>query len=774
MLEQQNHTGVRECKTCGKEFKRTGAKQVNCPDCRKAGTLKVGAWREKQEEAKRNIHSGPEIKDREAEEIFADVRKLHHPRAIDVSVRLAKLASRANGITFNAHLCTHGLQNTLLALKGEEMKPPPEDIWHPGSRLRLHEQYALWDYGMSWRVQPDSVLQSLDDESLLGSDGRRISFEGFRSLRRLCIVAGAEEFGRRILGKDFHAEPHGRWADEVFIKLNPDLLPEKYSWEDVKKALAAQSNIRQRLLISSRSSYKSSYVVVDLLSWVLAFGGDLRIQCCSATKPLSKGFLKSFRDYWTYRVGEPALFSQLWPEFSLFPDELGSQTNFISPMRRLDLIQATYTPVSLDSEGLAGERTDFAVYEDVAEINNSSTPEQREKTLTKVDMLNELVEPFGQILYVGTPISSGTGVGDDPGDIYSTLLAREDQRSEKRLLYRIDPCWTVKEGVNKLPYDKTLTEDEVILLFPSRLTFSILMGKLSDNEKVFRQQNLCSWVPDGNEGPKIHFSEEVLRRALIPLNAVPQSGGAIFSVIVGDLALTSNRTSDNSALACVTFAPTTTGKWRMFLKDAECGRYTMAELAHLTAKFMKRHPEARSVYIERISGTELLQREVYQWGLRLAVNTKNIYWASPDSSKDAQQNRLLGLSILLENEDSDGPLLRIANGHFVDELVSQFLRVSATRPNAQGDIRFRRIDLCDALAISTRYLPSAPPDPQRQEDLERQQMEANRRAMHDAMFGSAALDLQRANEAVKQERQQAERKVDPRLKWGGLPPAFRM
>jgi len=68
----------------------------------------------------------------------------------------------------------------------------------------------------------------------------------------------------------------------------------------------------------------------------------------------------------------------------LWPDELGNSTNFISPMRRLDLIQPTFFSTSLDSEGLAGERCDLFVAEDIAEFRNSSTPEQREKNLSEV------------------------------------------------------------------------------------------------------------------------------------------------------------------------------------------------------------------------------------------------------------------------------------------------------------------------------------------------------------------------------------------------------
>jgi hypothetical protein len=157
------------------------------------------------------------------------------------------------------------------------------------------------------------------------------------------------------------------------------------------------------------------------------------------------------------------------------PEE-GNSLSYTSPMRVLDLIQPTLTSTSLETEGLAGERADIICSEDVAEISNSSTPEQREKTLEKFDLACELLEPTGFLQVIGTPFA--------PGDIYSVLLDREEERVkaglEPRLLHTICPAWTVKPGIKKEAYDKTLTADEVTLLFPSRVNFYGLMAKLRD------------------------------------------------------------------------------------------------------------------------------------------------------------------------------------------------------------------------------------------------------------------------------------------------------
>lgn len=674
----------------------------------------------KQDDSSRRWNCTSEISEKDAREILTEDRGLRNPRVIEVCLKLAELAARELRLPYNRYMFTHGIQKQLesRANKATAMGQPPdvEDKWYLGSTIRRHEEYALYDFGMSWRE----------------TNGKKYTFEEFLAMRRTAIV-DTYEFGKIILGKDFWPEPHGRWAEELFVRKNPDLLPEVFDWEDIKKAFAGQSDIHQRVLISSRSSYKSSYVLCELLSWVLCFAGNLRIMTLSATKPLSSGFLQAFRAYWTYKTAAPTLFNQIYPEFMMFPNELKGTTEFISPMRTIDLIQPTYFPVSLDSEGLAGERCDLLVAEDVAEINNSATPEQREKTLTKFDMLCELVEPFGQQIIVGTPISSGSGTEDDPGDIYSVLLKRESERTEKRMLSMICPCWTVKEGVNKKPFDKSLMPEEVDLLFPSRLTFKILMGKLKDNEKVFRQQSLCSWVPDSEDGPKIHFVEEELRRAHMPRDQAPRDGGGAFTILTADLALTSARTSDGSAFAAVRISPTPEGKWRMTVLEVEFGRFKMSELALKIVLFRKKYPECRNFYIERISGTELLQREVHQLAYRYEISMAGIHWATPDMQRDAKHNRLLGLQILLEDPDR---LLRFISGSWTDELMTQFMRVSTFRRNAQGQIRFKGVDIADAISMAARFIPGQPLDEKQQRDRDAEDARNRMLAQHAAMFGT--------------------------------------
>jgi hypothetical protein len=617
--------------------------------------------------------SALEVTDKEARQLLA-ARGIKNLHVIETCIDLAKVAARSLTIPRNAHLYSFGLQATLKANQGE-VQPALEieDVWYPGERIRLRDLYALWDYGCSWRVQ---------------ADGRKLTFDEWRAMRRLCIT-DTMRFGNEILGKDFHSEPHGRWQEELYVKKNPDLLPENFTQKDIANALREMSPIHQRLLISSRNSYKSTWNLIDLLGWVLCFGGSIRILMCSATQPLTKGFLKSFRSYFTITNPlETTLFQQLWPEHCIKPGEDVS-TSYTSPFRQLDaLIEPTLSAVSVISEGQAGQRCDYLCFEDVAEISNSSTPEMRQKTLERISMLTELLEPTGYVIYVGTPISSGDGSADDPGDIYNVLLKREAERDESRMLSMICPAWIVNEGVNKEPYDLSLTADEVTLAFPSRLTFAHLKAKLKDNVKIFRQQALCSWVPDEEEGLKLNFDRDLLTASVVQLSAVPP-GENYISV---DVAYSQNKYADLSAISVVRLYDNQQAEKCMCVLTQEADRMRGSELAHKIVMLTRQYGP-RTVLIEKTATWDLIASEINRAGQKYSTQIP-IFWAPSSNVRDAKNLRLKALEILLYQGR-----LKFASGPYIDDLFAELQRLDGKKSTAQ-----KKDDRADSLGWASKYL----------------------------------------------------------------------
>ena len=697
--------------------------------------------RQKKQTASYQYNSTVEVKAKEARRILEEERGIRNPRILEISVQLAEAASRNLHIPFNACLFKKGLQGTLAAARKEAPPPFPADVWNPGERVREHELYALWDYSTSWRVQPD---------------GTQLSFEDWKAQRRRCIT-NIVWFGNHVLGKDFQPQPHGLWASELFPNLEPALLslPEKFGQKDIARAFRKISDVRQRCLISARSSYKSTFSTIFALQMMLCFAGSIRILVTTATQPLARGFAKSFRNLVTVRdPNNPTLMNQLWPEHSVAPDD-GRGLEYTSPFRQLDaLIEPTLFITSVISEGQAGSRYDYAVMDDCAEIANSSTPEMREKTQERIDMLRELGEPHSLTTYVGTPISAGMGTPDDPGDLYSVLLMREEKNlkegGEPKLLYTICPAWTVKPGTSKKAWDPTLTEDEVELLFPSRLTFKYLMAKLKENlatdpsAKIFRQQSLVSWVPDDESQITVTFSESLLRSRLRPRSFFDQTclpGTPTYLAI--DRAFSVARTADYSALAVVRVQPVIYDQEEkrstnaLVVLDHQLLRAKESELIVAICKMIEKHSDLSAIVIEKDRHHEELILGVRKMCQQKSLTIPYIYLKDIKNTPQSKAIRAKQLEAPLEDYR-----LWFVSSTWNDQLIEQFVRFDGIKKSGSTDgSKDDSVDCC-ALAYAqwgvkaqTEVLNEDEEAARRkEEDEESRRMYAAHR--YNAMFGN--------------------------------------
>src|SRR5258708_17719915 len=238
------------CKNCAQETVRKGRNTKFCDAC-SAQRPKAHRQNTKDKKTEKNMQAAStvEVKPKDAKKIL-EARGLRHPRVIEVCTQLAEVAARNLRIPFNGHLLKHGVQATLAKLKGEAFEAPVvEDVWkiENQSPLRALELRAIYDFSSSWRNQ---------------KSGEPLSYDEWMELRHVTMT-DLFRFGKDILNLDLHDEPHGRWCRDLFVQ-KKYVLPENYDWEDVKIALAALSDIHQRILDSSRSSYKSSVNIVDL------------------------------------------------------------------------------------------------------------------------------------------------------------------------------------------------------------------------------------------------------------------------------------------------------------------------------------------------------------------------------------------------------------------------------------------------------------------------------------------------------------------------------
>ena len=656
------------------------------------------------------------------------------------------------GIPDNEHLYRYGVLKTLEARATGEQATPVDapDIWEPGQRIRVHEQYGLWDFSNGWRTQ---------------KDGRKIDFDEFKRLRRLCQT-DPYEAGRQVHGKDFAEKPHRRWVDELFVHRNPDLLPEEYGHTELASAMAAQSLMHKRMMLCSRNSLKTTLGIYDLVAEVCTFT-DARILICSSTSPLAKSLVKSFRQIFIVKdTLNPTLFQQLYPELTISDDT--SVTNYTCPMRRLELVEPTLQATSAESGGQAGMRCSHLVFEDVVEQTNITTPEQRAKVNETYGLLVELLDPSGFVDIRGTAWSAPTADGGC-GDLYYEILKEEESAEEKQFAVLIDPCWRVKDGIGKEAYDPTLQESEVELMYPDRLTFKWLkskLGKTPQKIRTFRQQQLVQWVPDADETLRIQFDPDALTRACIPNSAVPD-GITVLSV---DIATSLGNRADLSSISAIRIYENALGEKCMCVLDIEAERLRGSELAYKLVQMTHTH-KPQVVLIEKGPTSEGLQTQISMTADKYSTPVP-VHFVQPSREKNRKFLAIRDLELLLAQGR-----LKFRNGSYIDALFLELSRINGVRSSVRHDDRADSIAQCAiAYRIYSSRAEKNESSKEEENEMEKMQLKLRQKAHHDTYFGSTASDLQKVEQEKQQ--QQSERRDDPKTealrRWGGLPSGFRL
>lgn len=607
-----------------------------------------------------------EIDEDRAQEILTTERNLRHPHVVKVCLQLADVAAQLLNIPKNEHLYRYGIQKTLAALESKVPATPVDPImdrWEPGQRIRVHEQYAIWDYSLSWRTQ---------------KDGAKINFERFQELRRLCQT-NTFEAGRIVHGKDFAEKPHKQWNDELFVHRNPDLLPEDYGHKELAEAMAAQSRCHHRMLLAARNSLKTTYDLYDLCGWVCTFP-DIRILLCSSTNPLTQQLVSLFRKIFIVRDPlQPTLFQQLWPEMCVSAKT--PARSYLCPMRKLDFPDPTLKQTSAESGGQAGGRATFIVYEDICEQSNVTTAEQREKVIEVYSLLNELLDPGGYVMICGTAWGAPTADGGC-GDLYYEILKEEADRApdEKQFKVTLAPCWKVKPGVRKEAYDISLTPDEVELMYPERLTFDWIKSKMSKAPhkiRTFRQQQLVQWVEDETDDIRIQFDPDVLSSAVVSSSAVPL-GTTVLSV---DIAYSLTSKADRTAIAAVRIHENLKRQRCMTVLDIVADQMRGSELCETLAKMCRQY-NPTIVLIEKGPTSDHLQALINATAEKFSVSIP-VRFVQTSNVKNIKFQKLKDLELLLAQKGR----LQFKSGTYIDALFAELQQIDGTRSSTRKDDR---------------------------------------------------------------------------------------
>ena len=642
-----------------------------------------------------------ELSEKAAKQVIADEWGITRSHLIDTVYTWGKQAAEQLKIAKTAFYWSNGPVATLGSLKANEAQPLLKIEGNNivvGEVTYKREIFALYHFVEAWRT--DAIL----------------TFEEYLTERRSCKTDGTINRGNKYFGKDFHEQPHQRW-DDMFIRWNPDSLKPDYTQEDAKKWLDAQSPDKKRLLIACRNSYKSNFSLVYLVGAVLC-NPDIRLLFVSETRPLSKSFLAGFRQFFEIsNPNEPRRFVRLFPEYCV-PVGDGSSLEFLSPMRILGLFQPTAHSTSMESGGWAGSRSDYTLFSDSISSNTVGTEDQIQKSVTNTDAILELTEVGGFVHWEGTPWREN--------DLYAQILERNERSVEKSLIYIIDPAWTVKEHAKGKGLFE-LTEDDVDLLFPARLTWKFLQQKLRDGDpkgRTFRMQSLCQFLPDVEADQKLQFSKEELQRHVVQFPDVPTIDDQVYAS--GDLGFSQSRYADPS---CFTVFKIAGSKLYVLWQDALHGRDS--EKSEKIVELQKRFPHIKRWAIEKYPSCERLDETVRSVAAKYGITAPSIYWWQAPNTKDRKFHYLKSL----ESYISQGRI-KFQSGTWNDDLFNELEKLDGTTAKRRSSTRHD--DRGDSLSIGvTLFMPSdEEPSAERQKYEEEEASRIKLLEQYEMYFGS--------------------------------------
>ena len=637
-----------------------------------------------------------------------ELRGLINPHVIERVYELLDRAADELGLPRNRFLYSHGVIQTLKSYEAKEALPLPEiaDEQVIGELLNRAELYALYDSSIAWREE--------------------LSFEDFLSARRDgktdCFLLGLE-----ILGKDL-AECHKTWSD-FFPRFNPDTLPPNYTQKQAIKWLSEQSELKNFLLLASRSAFKSSWSHIWLLSLILCFP-DVRVLLVSETRPLAKDFIGVIRSYFEAVPGHETRFNQLYPEFTIAMDD-GSALSLDCPMAHLRL------PQSIESVGMdvaiAGRRFDVGLFDDCISSTSCGNDVQIEASHKKFLALLKLRETSGLVLVLGTPWAEN--------DLYFRLIKQAKENQDSSWTYRIDPAFVVKREANHkltsalLP---TLVESDIeSFLFPERLNWKFLKQEISNSPSFFLSQNLCIFPRDSNANLRVTFEEKDLRARVRPIGSFERTAFSK-NVAALDRAYSISKYADFSSL-CVARTLVRDNRPIMAVLDCPMDRLKESELIEWCVRHIIKY-EIELFILEKDKGYETLilsiQRQLNLRGIP-SPHFKAVTIPSGGHNVGSKVKRVK----VLEAPLTDGRLW-FASGEFIEGLFPQFIKYDGIHDSNSH----RKDDGPDSVALAyencmpkdTREIPDAVIDAkakaeaEEKEQLERQAEQ--RRAMHAAMF----------------------------------------
>ncbi len=479
---------------------------------------------------------------------------------------------------------------------------------------------------------------------------------------------------------------HGKIIDSF---LQPDPHKDSSEWDERDEFV----------VLASRGMLKST-IGAAFLTQVILCSPDIRILIMSGKIDKAKSILAMARKpFFSNQV-----IRHLFPEWAIEESDIKLE-EFTTPKRNpeLDLRDPTISLASFESVK-AGGHYELVFLDDATNEINSSNLENCEKTHGTYDDTDELVEPGGYRMFLGTKWHEE----DLPAYICRKGAEDKEKSGRETVSYFVLPAWTLrkdgtpKEIEERIKREKNgqLTPDDVDLTWPEKLNANFLFKRYRRNRSDFYKQYLLDASLD--ETPK-SFTEAILKRQITSPNDLLQIPMHDRSVVVHwDLAsaFTGRRKKSESDYSCGIIAVFQNSTMRMWVVQVVLAHYNNGtDVSNAIVQLYRTAEYFGPIVghsIEDAMGVRWLEDQINEAVRRTAKPNdkpfKSITWELPNNELNAKNVRIAVLASAMK----DGHVFINSNVGFIDDVRSQFEKWTL-------DAKRRKDDAPDCIAQAWQY-----------------------------------------------------------------------
>ena len=474
--------------------------------------------------------------------------------------------------------------------------------------------------------------------------------------------------GREVFNKLFTFATHAPICN-FFVQKNPS------------KPHYEQDNIKERLLLYPRGSFKSTIDIIDCVQWLINFP-DIRILILAAESGLAVSFIGELKNYFFVPKGsEPTSFQKLFPEWTISSKTEGSEDQFICPNRTQGDDKKKDPSAWANSilSNLPGWHCDLMKGDDVVNDKNSETKELIAKVIRKINYAESLIDPGGYKDLLGTPYAGS--------DLYAHTVASVEPADLKKLA--TPARWLIPASQHKDERDCTDADWELLFEFDKsgrkRLTNDFLNKRKRKDIGIY----LSQYMLNASGTRKIKFSMDLLVQRTISLEQLPNQ---LRFYIFWDFAYGSSQSNDYSVGAVIGLDELN----RAYVVEIFRDHYVESDLARAIVESFKKY-DPRLVCIEGSNGAQFLEQTIRRYADESGIPHIRLEFFKVDRSVNAKATRIGATQPYLLG----GQLFFMNTIDCLDDLYKEFKDFGTSTHD----------DIPDAISHYMRMLPAGSSEP---------------------------------------------------------------